>query len=196
MALDSEAYRDLLKSLIPVGAAFPRDDDTEMHKLLHGMADELARLDARAVDLLREVLPSETIELLTDWERVAGLPDRCNGSLELTLQGRRNVLLSKLASTGGQSPQYFIDVAASLGFVVTIEEYRPFRAGMSTAGDSLTNGDWIYTWTVHAPEETIISFRAGKSRAGEPLRDWGNELLECKINGLKPAHTLVLFAYG
>lgn len=194
--MDSLAYLDLLKALLPVGAAFPRDDDTKMHDLLHGMADELARLDGRGVDLLREILPSTTVELLTDWERVAGLPDRCNGELEETLQGRRATLLSKLSSGGGQSPQYFIDVAAALGFEITITEFRPFRAGWSSAGDPLTNGDWVFYWRVNAPEETIVSFRAGLSRAGEPLRSWGNELLECKINTLKPAHTIVLFAYG
>jgi uncharacterized protein YmfQ (DUF2313 family) len=67
------------------------------------MSIELARLDVRASVLPQEVNPAASLELLPDWERVAGLPDKCSGVLEETLQGRRNALLTKLTSTGGQS---------------------------------------------------------------------------------------------
>ncbi|MDD2109305.1 YmfQ family protein [Pseudomonas asiatica] len=189
-------YREQLKALLPLGQAFPRDPGTTLHNLLDGMSTELARVDARAEVLLREVNPATTMEMLTDWERVAGLPDKCAGTLESTVQGRRNALLAKLTATGGQSKDYFIAIAASLGYEVTIEEFRPFRAGVSEAGDALTNGDWIFTWRMHAPEVTVIPFRAGMSAAGEPLRVWGNDTLVCKIRQLAPAHTAVLFAYN
>ena len=134
--------------------------------------------------------------MLPDWERVARLPDKCSGVLEETIQGRRHALLTKLTSTGGQSPGYFIGIAATLGYTVTIEEFRPFRVGRSRVGDSLTNGDWIFTWLVRAPEVSVTSFRVGTSAVGERLRTWGNDTLECKLNQLKPAHTIALFAYG
>lgn len=196
MARTAAEYREQLEALLPPGQAFPRERGTTLETLLDGMAQELARIDERGEELIVEANPRTTSELLSDWERVAGLPDKCSGTLETTLQGRRQVLLSKLAGTGGQSVAYFIGVAASLGYEVTIEEFRPFRAGMSVAGDSLTNGDWVFTWRVRAPEVTIITFRAGLSVAGEALRTWGNDTLECKINQLKPAHSLALFAYG
>jgi len=189
-------YLEQLKTLLPPGQAFPREAGTTLHSLLNGMAIELARVDGRGEALPVEANPASTNELLTDWERVAGLPDKCSGVLEQTLQGRKNALLTKLASTGGQSPGYFIDLAASLGYDVTIEEFRPFRAGMSRAGDSLTNGPWAFTWLIRAPEASVTEFRAGRSAAGERLRTWGNDTLECKINQLKPAHTIALFAYG
>lgn len=189
-------YREQLKALLPPGQAFPRDPDTTLHDLLDGMSIELARLDSRARVLLQEANPTTAIELLPDWERVAGLPDKCSGVLEETLQGRRNALLTKLTSTGGQSPAYFVELAESLGYTVTIEEFRPFRAGMSVAGDALTNGPWAHTWLIRAPAASITEFRAGLSVAGERLRTWGNDTLECKVNQLKPAHTIALFAYG
>ena len=189
-------YREQLKALLPPGQAFPRDPGTTLHDLLDGMSIELARLDVRASVLPQEVNPAVSLELLSDWERVAGLPDKCSGVIEETLQGRRNALLTKLTSTGGQSPAYFIELAASLGYTVTIEEFRPFRAGMSVAGDPLTNGPWVHTWLIRAPEASITEFRAGLSAAGERLRTWGNDTLECKIHQLKPAHTIALFAYG
>lgn len=189
-------YLEQLKTLLPPGQAFPREAGTTLHDLLDGMSIELARVDGRGEALPIEANPATTNELLVDWERVAGLPDKCSGVLEETLQGRKNALLTKLTSNGGQSPAYFIELAASLGYTVTIEEFRPFRAGISKAGDALTNGPWAFTWRVRAPETSVISFRAGVSAAGERLRSWGNDTLECKINQLKPAHTIALFAYG
>ena len=189
-------YLEQLKTLLPPGQAFPREAGTTLHDLLEGMSIELARVDARGDTLPVEANPASTNELLSEWERVAGLPDKCSGFLEATLQGRKNALLAKLSSTGGQSAAYFIELAGTLGYTVTIEEYRPFRAGRSYAGDPLTNGDWVFTWLVRAPQTSVISFRAGASAAGERLRTWGNDTLECKINQLKPAHTIALFAYG
>ena len=189
-------YREQLKALLPPGQAFPRDPGTTLHDLLDGMSIELARLDGRASVLPQEANPATSLELLPDWERVAGLPDKCSGVIEETLQGRRNALLTKLTSTGGASTAYFIELAASLGYTVTIEEFRPFRVGVSRAGDLLTNGPWAYTWLIRAPEVSVTSFRVGQSAVGERLRTWGNDTLECKINQLKPAHTVALFAYG
>ncbi|WP_052742278.1 YmfQ family protein [Pseudomonas frederiksbergensis] len=189
-------YLEQLKTLLPPGQAFPREAGTTLHNLLGGMAIELARVDSRGESLPIEANPASTNELLVDWERVAGLPDKCSGVLEETLQGRRNALLTKLTSTGGQSREYFIELAQSLGYTVTIKEFRPFRAGMSRAGEALTNGAWVFTWLIRSPEVNVTEFRAGLSAAGERLRTWGNDTLECKLNQLKPAHTITIFAYG
>jgi uncharacterized protein YmfQ (DUF2313 family) len=189
-------YREQLKALLPPGQAFPRDPGTSLHDLLDGMSLELARVDGRGSALPLEANPTTTNELLGDWERVAGLPDKCSGSLEETMQGRRNALLSKLESTGGQSVQYFTELAQSLGYAVAIDEFRPFRVGSSVAGDALTNGLWAFAWYIQAPEASPVDFRVGQSAVGEPLRAWGNDTLECKITQLKPAHTIPIFAYG
>lgn len=196
MPRTSAEYLEQLKALLPPGNAFPREPGTTMESLLDGMAQEWARIDARGEYLVIDSNPMTSVELLPDWERVAGVPDKCTGTLETTIQGRQNVVRAKLASTGGQSRAYFIEVAKALGYTVTITEFRPFRAGSSTAGEDLTNGDWVYTWRINAPENTIIDFRAGRSAAGEPLRTWGSDTLECKINQIKPAHTIVIFGYG
>lgn len=196
MAYTASQYRDQLKALLPPGRAFPRERGSTLDDLLDAMAQELARIDVRADRITTEAVPSTTSELLSDWERVAGLPDSCSGLLSDTQQGRRNDLVSKLVSRGGQSITYFEKIAAALGFTVTIEEFRPFRAGWSQAGQPLSNGDWIFTWIVRAPSETVSHFRAGSGAAGEPLATWGNAGLECRIRKYKPAHTHVIFAYG
>lgn len=196
MGHTANQYREQLKALLPPGRALTGERGSTLDALLDAMARELARLDARADRLTTEAVPSTTAELLVDWERVAGLPDSCSGLLAETQQGRRNDLVSKLVSRGGQSVAYFIELAAALGFEVTIEEFHPFRAGFSSAGDPISNGDWVFTWRVRAPGETVMPFRAGQSAAGEPLATWGNEKLECRIRKYAPAHTHVIFAYG
>jgi len=196
MAHSAEEYASLLKNLLPPGIAFPREPGTNIEQVLLGCAVELARMEARADTLAVEVNPLDTNELLTDWERAAGLPDKCSGALETTIQGRRAALIAKLTSTGGQSEAYFIDVAASLGYTITITTFQPFRVGISAVGDALTNGAWQYAWQINAPETTVVSFRVGLSAAGEALRTWGNDTLECKIRQLAPAHTVPIFSYG
>jgi uncharacterized protein YmfQ (DUF2313 family) len=191
----AEKYRDLLLALLPPGRAFSRENGTTIDALLDGMAQELARIDARADELTVEVNPLTTNELLPDWERVAGLPDNCAAELADTVQGRRQALVAKLTGTGGQSRQYFIDVAAALGYTITITEFDLFHVG-DPVGLPLYGDDWQFAWQVNAPATTIVDFRVGESTVGEPLRSWGNDDLECKINQLKPAHTVAIFSYA
>jgi uncharacterized protein YmfQ (DUF2313 family) len=70
--------------------------------------------------------------------------------------------------------------------------YTPFRAG-SKAGDSLTN----YYWDNYQRTKGNIGrhFRAGRSTAGEPLRQWGDDFFECVFRRAAPAHTILHFAY-
>ncbi len=198
MGLTATDYLAQLQALLPQGPAWPRDAEAELTRLLTAWADELARVDGRAADLVEEADPRTTAELLADWERVAGLPDACVEALAgtQTTAQRRAALVAKLTTIGGQSAAYYIALAASLGYAITVTEFAPFQAGHSAAGDPITNDEWVYVWQVNAPEESIVVFAAGRSCAGEPLRGWGNELLECVITRLKPAHTHVLFSYG
>lgn len=195
MAMTGEQYAQQLDALLPQGLAWPRETDTRMRALTRALAEEFARVDARGDQLISEAIPATTVEMLTDWERVAGLPDPCVPSGQ-TLQERRNALLTRLAGTGGQSREFFIALAEYLGFAITITEFRPFRAGINRAGDAIYGDDWRHAWRINAPAVTIFEFRAGHSAAGEPLRKWGNELLECVFSRIKPAHTVLLFGYG
>lgn len=189
-AASTEEYESHLFALRPPGPAWPASDPRT-----GAAASECARVHNRAVDLIDESDPRTTVERLADWERVAGLPGPC-ATLEETFQERRNALVSQLTSIGGQSPQFFVTLAVRLGYTVTVSEFRPFLAGRATAGDELTNDTWIHRWMIRAPQTTTFDFRAGQGVAGEPLRRWGEELLECAITTHKPAHTDVTFAYG
>lgn len=193
MALTREDYRRALHALLPPGQALPADAESRWQQLLEALAGALARVDARAAQLLEEADPRTTYELLPDWERVAGLPDPCVPS-EQTVDERRAALLRVLTSTGGQSRAYFIDLAASLGFEITIEEHQPHTVGDDVA-HAIQGDAWRWAWTVRAPEETV-TYLTVAGAVPEPLATWGNERLECVIERSRPAHTNVLFAYG
>ena len=196
MVLSETDYLRQLQALLPSGPAWPTDDDATLTRLLGALATELARVDGRAQQLVEEADPRTVAELFADWERVAGLPDPCVlafGETQSSVQ-RRTALVARLTMQGGQSPAYFIAIAASLGYTVTITEFRPFRAGQSRAGDTVAT-NWQFAWQVNAPLNTVTPFRAGNAVAGDPINSWGNKALECVLSRFKPAHTTVVFAY-
>ncbi|MBL3582636.1 YmfQ family protein [Oleidesulfovibrio alaskensis] len=193
---DQTQYAAQLKALLPPGSAFAAEKDSVTSALLTALAAELARLDAEAHRLLAEADPAQTLELLPEWEKQCGLPDACSRR-EATIAERRESVVMRLASMGGQSPDYYAELATAIaGKLCTVREYRPFRSGMSAAGDPLSNGDWVFTFAVQAPAVPIHSFACGQGAAGEPLRRWGITRLECVIRKLAPAHCIVIFTYG
>ncbi len=194
MAMTLDDYRQQLMALLPPSDVLDISDGSQLWSLLDAMSAELVRVDGRVDDLLREMDPRSASELLNDWETELGLPSAC-APLAISLGERRDAAHTKLTERGGQSRQYFIDLAAKLGFTITITEFRPFVAG-SLASDVISNGsDWIHTWQVNAPAQTVRTFTVG-SGTNEALANWGNTLLECAVNEDKPAHTHVIYAYG
>lgn len=194
---NADAYSDQLRALLPPGRLWDslRQDGSLADALIAALAQEFARVDGRSQALIDETDPRSVSELLADWEAFAGLPDACTGSLS-TVGGRRGALLSRLTARGGQSQSYFVALAEQLGYTVTITEYRPPYAGLATVGDALTYGDWVFAWTVNAPQTTVSDAVVNAASAGEPLRSWGVQALECIIRRRRPAQTTVLFTYG
>lgn len=186
-------YKTLLKKLLPRGRLWTVIPSGTLDRLLDGLATELARVDDRAVTVLSETDPRNASELLPDWETELGLPGDCQ-ELESTTAGRQAAVFAKLTKTRSQNKQSFVDIAASLGYEITVDdiiEYNPFVAG-SLAGGLLTNGPWLFAFAVRLPELNLTIFKAG-SRAGERLVVFGDEQLECLLRAHKPAHTQILF---
>lgn len=191
--MDIEAYRHQLFSLLPPGDAFPREDGTELSLFLYAVAIELSRLDGRAQDLLAESYPLTSDETLTDWERITGLPAACILS-DQTKQERREAVHTKLGTVGAQSRKFFINLAASIGYEITIKEFRPMKC-VDDCTSRVYSKDWVHVWEVNAPEVTVKILNCGGA-CDEPLRKWSNELLECMMSQFQPAHTQILHTYG
>ena len=193
MGMTADDYLSQLQALLPHGPAWPRDSSATLTMLLQAMADELARIDGRTDQLLEEVDPRTTTELLADWERVAGLPDACVTDDQSTAQ-RRAALHARLTTLGGQSTAYFIALAASLGYTVTITEFH-LHTVENDVEYPLYAAPWQFAWQVNAQQDTVGTLTVTDTVA-DPLAWWGNELLECVTRRLAPAHTHVMFAYS
>ena len=193
MGISADDYTGMLLGLLPPGPAWPQED-SQIARMLSGWAQELARLDARSANLVEEADPRTTEELLPDWERVAGLPGLCSETgITLTEGQRRQLLVAKLISQGGQSRQYYIAVAAALGYTITITEFS-LHTCLKACDYPLIGEEWIMAWQVNASDGMRTYFNC-LSQCDEPLSRWGNFLLECALNAIKPAHTVLLFSY-
>ena len=115
---------------------------------------------------------------------------------EQTVRQRTQSILGRLSGRGGQSRTFFIELARTLGYDITITNFRPARAGIARAGDALNGNDWSMAWQVNAPPVTMSPAVAGLAAAGEPLAVWGNRSLECWLSRLAPAESVLIFNYG
>ena len=195
MTYSQDDYLRALQGLLPRGEVWPRDPDATLTQILRAIAASPARLDARASALLVDAFPATSAELLPEWEASLGLPDPCTGPLS-TVQQRRAAVVARLTSRGGASIAYFVGVAAALGYTITVEEFAPAIADGLVADGPVNGEDWAYAWLVRAPQTTVTEFAADESFADEPLSTWGNLSLECVLNRIRPAHTILIFAYG
>ena len=195
MALIDTDYLRQLQALLPPGPAWSKDDDATLTRLLYALSAELARVDGRAWQIIEEADPRTTAELFLNWETDAGLPDSCAVAFggTQTMAQRRAALVGKLVTLGGQSPAYFIGLAAALGYAITVTEFHA-----QTVNDDVNmpfyDVTWNFVWQVNAALNTVNVFNVN-GPVSDPLASWGNALLECVIKRLKPAHTTVQFSY-
>jgi len=192
-----EQYRAQLNALLPLGPAWDPDLVPEIGQVLTGLSQELARVDARAFDLLNEMDLGGVTELVPDWERVMNLPDPCVG-LEPVFEDRRLAVRERLVATGGQSRAYFIDIAIRQGYPqASITEHRAPRFGRMRFG-AARFGTWNaqFMWTLHTGPRRRLGRRFGASYWGERFGVNPSSALECVIRRSSPAHTLEFINYG
>lgn len=159
-----------LQSLMPPGKAWPRDPAAVQTAVLTGLAPSFQRVAAAGNQLLVDAFPATTVQLLPEWQKTLGLPDPNYPPAPTLLEQQAQVAV-KFANNGGQSIAYFEGFAQQLGVTVKVANSAPFRAGHSSAGQSLGTVDQFFVWTVTAPDNS----------------------LEGLFNQLKPAHTTVVF---
>jgi uncharacterized protein YmfQ (DUF2313 family) len=113
-------YKQSFLSLLPQGYAWPRHAGALLVDVCWGLCEYWGFVDGRAADLLEiESDPRTTVELLPDWERNWGLPDPCYSAPQ-TIGQRQLALVMRMTMLGAQSREFFIGVAAMLGYTITI----------------------------------------------------------------------------
>lgn len=193
MAELSERYLNQLQSLLPPGRAWPRDDDAELTAFLTGLAEWLAAVHERALDLKREINPYTASELLDEWESSLALDA---GSLTEAQRQAANV--AKLADMGGARKTRYLALAAALGYTASIEGYE-----VCTCESTCEAEVWPYWvrffWKLivqgggYASADCMMACTAA-------LRDYTateeSKQLETMIKAITPAISNVIFVYG
>lgn len=204
-------YADAFNNLLPTGPAWPRQDGAVLQEFLAGLSeiwgDPVERLAALLLET--ESDPRATFLLLPEWERAWGLPDPCLDE-PVTIAARQKALVTKMTYMGGQSREFFIGVAAEIGYEITIREFSPFMCGYSRCGDTRDLDDGVhyrweigppkmrFYWVVHVDTTRLLWFRAASGQAGvDPMVHIGLATdLECILRRWKPAHTILIFDYS
>lgn len=166
-------HKEILKQLFPIemGGVFDTDCAIE--------GEALDTAVARAEQLLGEMFPDLATESIQEWERICAiLPP-----VDATLQSRRSKIIQELRKTGSMTAQYYIDLAASMGYTVTIDE--PFAI------------EGPHVWRITFTELPTYEFYADESCAEELLLDWPSQsVAEGLFQDLKPAHSRLIIAYA
>jgi len=201
--LTADDYRGLLFALLPPGMAWPTEPDSTLQRLLAGMAREPGRIDRRGRELLAEADPRQANELFPEWEGSYGLPSRC-APAEQSMADRRVALIGRIVGRGGMRHEDYIDLAEVLGYEgVEIIEQR--EATMELAGgvgprgaeigDPMNGEDWLWAWDVLMPSGVVREAVVGESEIGDPLRSWGDDLVECALHEAAPSWLILNVGY-
>lgn len=183
MSLSVDAYARQLKQLLPRGRLWKLEPTSWLSKLLLGISEELARIDARGEDLLDEWDPRTATETLEDWERLLSITPAAGAALT----DRRVAVAAAYAAQGGATPAYFEALAASLGIAATVVETADPSVWQLVVDVSESSAPWAVVTTY---------FRVGTSRVPDRLGDVTMAEFEEIINRAKPAHTRCLFVYA
>ncbi len=175
----AEEIRDDLLSRLPEGWAWSRRSDSDLAGFLRGPAVDMAAFEAAAERMLPQSDPGAAVELLGDYERVLG-PDPCGRDTgpPLSLEERQRIARQRWTGRGRQDPAYYVQLAAGLGYTISIEEFWPSVCGRARCGrDRLMPWGAQFYWRV-----TV--YDAG------PINS-----LECVFQRQAQSHTIVVFRY-
>jgi len=143
-----EDYAVALQALIPQGQAWPRDEESVLTRVIKGLTRIWGDFERSASLLLEQesdprlTLPPQGTQpgLLPDWERNWGLPDPCYEEPQ-TIAERQQALVRRMTIEGAQSREFFVGIAAEIGYAISITEYRPFFIAMDGCGDCRVYGN-------------------------------------------------------
>lgn len=201
-ALSSPTEADLAGAglaLWPPGAAWGTPDGeahsaaSVIYRFTLALLVPFSDLYGRARRFLEESLIAGIFERLDDWESEYGLPDECLTG-NTSQAARIRAIEARVTSNAVTTPADFIDLAASYGFSITIEEPAMFQCGFSECGGEHTLGnpreEVFLIVTVIDP--AVDYFRVSESEVGyDPLFDLGDaQPLLCLLRRVAPAWTI------
>jgi len=193
IVLSKQQQAQVIANYMPGGKAFAAKNilGTNIRKWLLGFAREFLRVDALIALFRVDTVPDKTQYYISEWESAVGIPDDCfKGTGDDT--ERRLHIIMKLAKSGLQTGQDFVDFAAKLGIPIEVES-------------GAIHGAFPFIFPIkfypsgEAAHHTII-VRATETIGATfpyifPIVFGTNDfaLLECLFKKLKPANVDVVF---
>lgn len=181
-------------NFLPGGNLFEakNKNTSNLYKLFLGFSAELQRMEQTLYDITNDHDIRVTELLIERWESAVGIPDDCFNNTGTLDERRRNVLV-KLAAIGANTEQDFIDLAAILGYAITIEHLDeidfnpPYDIPLSLEfGVPESRFVWIVKGDGVAPNVPPYDIPLSLENAQASI-------IQCLFNKLKPAHTLILY---
>ena len=146
-----------LLQLTPRGPAWGTDEagpgtgaNPVMLQVWRALADHAAANYRGEFDLASQCFPSAITWSLPDWEEEYELPDACFSGATGTA-ARVSAVRARFGALGGQSPAYFVCLAKSIGYEITIEEPTQFLCDVSEC----EGGGPVETWFLI--DESVVS---------------------------------------
>ncbi|WP_336718550.1 putative phage tail protein [Asaia bogorensis] len=163
-------------ALLPSGAAWPRDGESNLASLVRAIATMRVQLEADVEALQLEIRPGTSTLLLSDYRSLLG-PDPCGRDAgNLTQSEWQQLLDLRWTQRGGGTIAWFENLGADSDTSIRITEIDPticnlFVCGSAVCSTLIDQFTWIVTL----------------ERTGTGL--------ECLIRRSAPADTTVVFSY-
>jgi uncharacterized protein YmfQ (DUF2313 family) len=183
-----KTHTDLLRQLLP---ASYNSIGRVLTASLSAEGNALDNVALYANQLLIEADPRTALGLIPAWERVLG------SALNSDTAVRRATLQAKLNELGGQDAAYFIALAATLGFVISITEFQPSSI-MADVLLPMFTPEWYFVWQVNVNAGWNYAYAQADIMATvtDAFARWNqNQDFEALLREDAPAHTQLLFAY-
>ena len=190
MLFSSKTLEECTESLAryhPNGKLFTAKNlpDKNYYKFLSGLSEEICRAQDQLIVFLQEVLPDQTTLLIEEWESAVGIPDDCYDADGVTAERRRDIL-SKLASSGLQTAQDFVDFGELFGFNGVDFGFLVVEPGIDATP---TLDRFTIKVTFPLASATVFPYTFPFIFGG-PIQS----LVQCLFERLKPANCAIVFA--
>ena len=190
MAMTPRDYQHAGQQLLPSGQAWDKELNSENSKLQLGFGYEFSRIESAGELLLKEVIPSDAMLLLKEWEEFAGLPD-CTIDEIATVEMRHQSLSAKIKMTPSLCSKFLEKIAADRGYTIKIIDRYPHHC-MRDINYQLFH--WHNWWIAYVQVFNYASHYMtvlDNVKTYLKVNDYGD--LQCLLERYKPAHINLIY---
>ncbi len=149
-------YRGLVQALLPRGKAWILRPEGLAYRFVGGLAAELVRVHDWIVDLVAEMDPSTSTDLLAAWERSVGLPE--DGEVIAATDAQRRLdVAAKIVARQVRTEADWIALATAAGYTgVTITQASDGMATCNSTCNAYVQGPYYdaFVFTINMPGGT------------------------------------------